>query len=79
MGTENHDTNSTVAAAFRQLSGVLRGLSIADCQDLSVSLLASVIVSHYRQAGMPLEFALECADAAIADVKENIRVNWDRA
>lgn len=76
--SEHHNPNSTVAAAFRKASAALDGLPISECQDITVSLLASVIRSHYRQAGMPLELALECADAAIEDVKANLRLNWSR-
>lgn len=76
--SEQHAADSPATIAFRQMSKALDGLDIADCQDASVSLLASVIVSHYRQAGLPLVQALECADAAIADVKVSIRTNWSR-
>lgn len=73
---EYHAHEGEVAHAFRQASAALNGLSISDCQDITVGLLASVIVSHYRQAGMPLSLALECADAAIEDVKEAVLANW---
>lgn len=74
--TEHHRSDAPASIAFRSMARVLNGLSIGDCQDAVVSLLSSVIVSHYRQAGLPLENALECADAAIADVKASIRLNW---
>lgn len=77
--TQHSAGDDDLNAKFKRLAEVLNGCSIEDCQDLTVSLLGSVIVSHYRQAGMPLEYALECADAAIADVKENVRRNWSGA